>query len=96
VTNNFSVPALLRVTGSVNDEFLIDGQIYEPGAYRYPWGGLGFPCGTNNQSNGAHTITPYERVLQPGESVTFGGKDNGFGGDVDGDWTLDTCYNPLP
>lgn len=90
VINNFDVPALLTVNGSADDDFLIDGQVYEPGAYPFNWANFGSPCGSTNQTNGSHRISEYTRVLQPGESVTLGGKDNGFGGGVSGSWTLST------
>lgn len=96
VTNTFAVAALVTVNASVDDEFLIDGEIYEPGVYAFGWQNFGSPCGSTNQSNGSHSITEYTQVLQPGESVTFGGKDNGFGGAISGSWTLETCFNPLP
>jgi len=97
VTNNFSRPALLSANGGADDEIIIDGEIYEPGKYPFDWGSVGGGCGSQNGDNGAHAWT-FEKTLQPGESVTFGGKDNGFGGWVDGTWTLETCYseNPLP
>lgn len=92
VTNSLGANALLTVTGSANDEVLIDGAIYEAGQYGFYWSSYYTGCGSVNGDNGAHSYS-YSVVLAPNASVTFGGKDNGFGGDVNGTWTLETCYD---
>jgi len=88
VTNNFRVPALLTVFGGANDEVIINGDIYQPGIYPFNWSSYNV-CGSVDGDNGSHGYS-YEKLLQPGNSVTFGGKDNGYGGEVGGSWVLKT------
>jgi hypothetical protein len=93
ITNNYSTPALLEASGGIDDDLLINGSIYEAGQYPFPWGAYGSPCGSDGTTNGAH-FWSYSVVLAPGESITFGCKDNGFGGGFYGNasWTLKTCF----
>lgn len=93
ITNNFSVPALLEASGGINDDLLINGSIYEEGQYPFSWGSYGSPCGSDNTKNGSHSWS-YSVILLPGEVITFGCKDNGFGGGFYGNssWTLKTCF----
>jgi hypothetical protein len=95
VTNNFAVEAYLTASGNVDDELLIDGNIYQEGKFPFQWEFYGSPCGSTNSSNGNHDWS-FKKTLQPGESVKFGGKDNGYGGGVSGSWTLTTCPPPPP
>lgn len=90
VTNTLGVPALLTASGGVDDDVLINGSVHEPGKYPFNWNAYGNPCGSTSEDNGSHSWS-YETVLQPGASVVFGGKDNGFGGGVGGSWTLTSC-----
>lgn len=92
-TNTLGVPALLEASGGADDEVLIDGSVYEPGKYGFYWDYYGQPCGSKTGDNGGHNWS-YSRVLAPGESVTFGGKDNGYGGGVSGSWTISSCFEP--
>lgn len=94
VTNTLAVPALLEASGGANDEILINGSVYEPGKYGFNWNAYGQPCGSQTGDNGSHSWS-YSKVLAPGESVTFGGKDNGFGGNVSGNWTMRMCFEPM-
>lgn len=93
ITNNYSTPALLEASGGINDDLLINGSIYEPGQYPFSWSSYGSPCGSDNTTNGSHSWS-YSVILAPGESITFGCKDNGFGGGFYGNssWTLKTCF----
>lgn len=93
VTNTLGVPAMLEASGGANDEVLINGKIYEPGKYAFGWGITGTDCQPDYNDNGAHSWS-YFKVLAPGESVDFGGKDNSFGGGIEGTWTLRTCFDP--
>lgn len=85
VTNNFNVPAQFYAEGSCNDEIIFNGQIYEEREHIFPWYqdfcGLGLPL------NGSHDFT-YSKILQPGESITIGSRDNGLGGGTNGYYTL--------
>lgn len=89
VTNNFKTKALLEVTGGANDEVIIDGNIYQAGEFPFNWSSFNTGCSVDGD-NGGHAWS-YSKILQPNESVTFGGKDNGYGGEVNGSWTLKTC-----
>ena len=84
IINNYGVPAALHIGGSVNDEVLIDGVIYEDGQYVF-WP-QGSPCDPS-RTNGAHGFG-YDTVLQPGQSITVSAKDNCCGGGIDYTWTL--------
>jgi hypothetical protein len=95
VTNNFGKVAYLKASGNVDDDVLIDGTVYQEGQFAFPWEYYGAPCGSTNSSNGYHAWS-FEKELQPGESVKFGGKDNGYGGGIEGTWTLSTCKDPPP
>lgn len=83
VTNTFSVPATFILNGGADDDILINGQVYEDGKYPY-FGPL----------NGSHSYS-YETLLQPGETIVFGGRDNGFGGSVNGSWKMYGYGSPL-
>jgi hypothetical protein len=87
VTNNFKTKALLEAAGDANDEIIINGQIYQAGVFPFNWSSFSGGCSVDGD-NGAHAWS-YSKILQPNESVTFGGKDNGFGGGVNGSWTLE-------
>jgi hypothetical protein len=93
VTNKFKTQALLEATGGANDEVIINGQIYQARQFPFNWSSFGV-CGSADGDNGGHAWS-YSKILQPNESVTFGGKDNGYGGEVNGSWTLKTtdCAN---
>jgi hypothetical protein len=93
ITNDFEYDALLTITGSVDDDVIIDGQIYEEGKYGFPWDAVDNPCGSKSGDNGAHEFT-YTKVLAPGESVTIGAKDNCCGGGINATWTLQIQCDP--
>lgn len=85
VTNNYAIPVTFYAEGDCGDEIIFNGQIYEEGQHIYPWPvdacGLGLPL------NGNHHFI-YTQTLQPGQSVSIGGRDNGFGGGTSGYYTL--------
>lgn len=87
ITNNFSTSGRLEIFGGVDDEVLINGQIYQPGRYPFSWDYYGSPCGSNNSTNGAHEFS-YVKILAPQESINVGVKDNGGGGGIDAEWVL--------
>ena len=88
VTNNFKTKALLEAAGDANDEIIINGQIYQAGVFPFNWSSFDTGGCSVDGDNGAHAWS-YSKILQPNESVTFGGKDNGLGGGVNGSWTLE-------
>lgn len=87
ITNTSNTPAQLIMSGNAADEVIINGSIYEAGMYPFPWSSYGSPCGSVDGDNGNHAYS-YTTILQPGESLTVGGKDNGYLGSIDGSWTL--------
>lgn len=94
LTNPISLPMLLTASGIVNDDVIINGSIYQPNEYAIDWDGCTrCPGGSNN---GPHSWK-YIKVLQPGESVTFGARDNGrcpsdpIDATLHVDWRMDAC-----
>jgi hypothetical protein len=95
VTNDTGRDAWLKASGSVDDDVLIDGEVYQEGQFPFPWENYGSPCGSTNSTNGAHDWT-FSKKLGPGQSVRFGIKNNGYGGGITGTWTLNSCEDPPP
>jgi hypothetical protein len=95
VTNDTGRDAWLKASGSVDDDVLIDGEVYQEGQFPFPWENYGSPCGSTNSTNGAHDWT-FSKKLGPGQSVRFGIKNNGYGGGITGTWTLNSCEEPPP
>lgn len=93
IINTCCCTATLTLTGSANDDVLIDGSIYEDGQYPYNWPSVGDPCGRGASANGSHSFT-YTKSMAPGASIRIGGRDNGFGGGVS--WSYSFACNPLP
>lgn len=85
VTNNFATPAEFYAEGDCGDEIIFNGQIYEEKQHIYPW--YTDVCGLGLPLNGNHHFV-YSKILQPGESITIGGRDNGFGGGTSGFYKL--------
>jgi hypothetical protein len=83
--NNAGTNVSVKVEGSVDDEFVVNGSVYEPGAYPFNWNTVGSPCGSTNGDNGAHNFTYYD-TLSNTEVILFQAKDNGFGGSST--WTV--------
>jgi len=79
VVNTDSVPRVVTIVGSADDDLLFDGTVYEDGQYSF-WNPSGNGCGVPNATNGAHVITPYSVVLSPGQGITIEARDNGYGG----------------
>jgi hypothetical protein len=90
ITNDLGSAASFIISGMVDDDVLIDGQIYQEGQFAFPWSAYGGPCGSTDNSNGAHNFS-FSKMLQPGESVKIGGKNNGYGGGITATWTLNAC-----
>jgi hypothetical protein len=68
-TNPLPGQALMTISGIVDDDVLIDGEIYEPG--QYPIQNLSWSCSLNQ----AHSFR-YEKIVGPGVSTTVGFNDN--------------------
>jgi hypothetical protein len=85
ITNELESTAELSVIGLAADEVIINGEIYEEGQHIFSW--PFDPCGIGLPMNGNHSYS-FSTILLPGESVTFGGRDNGFGGGITVNWTL--------
>lgn len=83
--NNAGTNVSVKVQGTVNDEFIVNGSIYEPGAYPFNWNSFGNPCGSVTGDNGAHSFTYYD-TLSNTEVILFQAKDNGVGGSAT--WTV--------
>lgn len=84
ITNTFLFPAIFKITGGVDDDVLFNDVIYEDGKYPF------FPpnyCGAGHGTNGSHSFS-YTKILNPGESINVKGRDNGFGGSLNANWTL--------
>jgi hypothetical protein len=67
-TNNSNITQQIYINGSVDDELLINGNIYESGKYSFPWFVEPFPvglCGYFPPINGAHSIAPFTYILLP-------------------------------
>lgn len=79
-TNPINGPAIISIFGSVDDDVVINGSVYEPGAYIYD-------CGLN----GAHSFN-YEATVQAGEVTTVSFNDN-HGAQTSIDITV--SYTPL-
>jgi hypothetical protein len=62
--NPWSGPAVVTFTGTVDDEFLFDGEIFEPGAHP-----------NENGCNGSHAVN-FSRVVLAGASFTIAVGDN--------------------
>jgi uncharacterized membrane protein YgcG len=58
-----------ELQGSVDDDLLINGNIYESG--RYPLLNWFLTCGYSYPVNGAHTITPHTGILAPSDSLSL-------------------------
>jgi len=65
--NPVNGPAKIRITGTVDDDIVINGSVYQPGAHIYD-------CGLN----GAHFVD-YEATVQAGEVTTVSFNDNHAG-----------------
>lgn len=99
ITNTTQAKKLLTINGQppfggVDDEVLINGAIYQPGQFPFPWSLYGNPCGSVTGDNGGHNFT-YIAILNPGQSITVGARDRGFGGGLTCGWTLE-CYEQPP
>jgi hypothetical protein len=77
----------ISVSGTVDDDVLFNGSIYEPGAYPFPWTVWGSPCGSDNTMNGAHAFS-YSGIIGPFSDFRIQGKDNGFGGSISCSMTI--------
>jgi len=79
----------ISVSGSVDDDVLFNGSIYEPGAHPFPWTVWGSPCGSDNTMNGVHSFA-YSGTIGPFSDFRIQGKDNGFGGSISCSVTITT------
>ena len=75
ITNPFSTPAIVMMFFDVDDDIIIDGEIWRPTDFLFE-DGDDSPCPT---ANGAHSDS-YCRMLAVGESMTVGVKNNFRGG----------------
>ena len=66
--NNSNFQQQIYVRGSLDDDLIVNGVIYESGLYPYPWGGL-MTCPYSPPINGAHTITPFITTLSPNQTL---------------------------
>ena len=89
VQNTCCCTATLALSGSCDDDVIIDGFVLEDGQHPF-WNP---PICGHGGVNGAHNWS-YSKTLAPNEGVWIGGRDNGGGGSVSWSWSL-TC-NPLP
>lgn len=71
IENTLGISVKVGVEGSVDDDVLFDGNVYDPGKYAY------WPDG----SNGAHDFS-YTKILGVGQSLIIQAKDNGIGGGI--------------
>ena len=55
------------IVGDVDDDLIINNVTYENGLYPFPWGFN--TCGKEGLVNGAHSITPYNGTLAPGQTL---------------------------
>ncbi|MEI6035059.1 MAG: hypothetical protein WCS65_12375 [Verrucomicrobiae bacterium] len=69
----------VAVSGSADDEVVINGSVYEPGSYAFNWNDYGSPCGSTNSTNGSHSFA-YAGSVEVGGQLTIKGRDNGYGG----------------
>lgn len=79
IVNNVPSNIQVKVAGVIDDEFVVNGSVYEPGMYPFAWNNAGNPCGSTTGDNGAHSFTYYDTLI-PGEAILLQVKDNGFGG----------------
>ena len=102
VPSGFSTPCRIRITGTVDDDLLVNGSLIEAGLY--PTGPWSF-CDPQPNCNGGHTVGGAgsgKWVMEVGRTFTVAAQDNLFGGTS---YNLTICFgvndslsagNPLP
>jgi len=87
IKNNTDISVTLSVVGSVNDDVLFNGVVYQDGEFCFfapgcTWDRRICYQGKGSQSNGAHSFN-YSHVLASEDSILIQGQDNGYGGGID-------------
>lgn len=67
--NTSAVNINYNIVGVVDDDLVINDNIYEAGLYPFAGWPVGGLCGQTGPVNGAHAITPYNGILSPGQSL---------------------------